>query len=86
MGRFHKDKLTLPNGAGELFFAATAAPSETMGACRKDTQAGSTGRPVAPINPFVTLLEGILEPVTHVPGPTDRHVWWPLYGDDPRGG
>ena len=30
-------------------------------------QAGDHGKPVAPSNPFVTLLEGIYEPVAHVP-------------------
>jgi hypothetical protein len=31
------------------------------------TRAGDHGKPVAPSNPFVTLLEGIFEPVAEVP-------------------
>ena len=47
-----------------LTFAALAA---TLGFHPTTIQAAGHGKPVAPSNPFTTLLEGIFEPVAHVP-------------------
>ena len=51
----------------KLKFAALAALAVALLVQTTTTRAGSKGRPVAPSNPFVTLLEGIFEPVTDVP-------------------
>jgi len=47
-----------------LTFAALAA---TLVFHPTTIQAAGHGKPVAPSNPFTTLLEGIFEPVAHVP-------------------
>jgi hypothetical protein len=51
----------------KLRFAALAALAVTLLVQTTITQAADRGRPVAPSNPFVTLLEEIFEPVAHVP-------------------
>ena len=51
----------------KLKFAALAALAVALLVQTTITQAGNKGRPVAPSNPFVTLLEGIFEPITDVP-------------------
>ena len=50
-----------------LKLAALAALAVALLVQTTITQAGNKGRPVAPSNPFVTLLEGIFEPVADVP-------------------
>jgi len=47
--------------------AALAALAVTLLFQTSITRAGDHGKPVAPSNPFVTLLEGIFEPVADVP-------------------
>src|SRR2546425_7335960 len=51
----------------KLRFAALAALAVALLVQTTIMQAGNKGRPVAPSNPFVTLLEGIFEPVADVP-------------------
>ena len=51
----------------KLRFAALAALAVALLVQTTIMQAGNKGRPVAPSNPFVTLLEGIFEPVAAVP-------------------
>jgi len=48
-------------------FAAMPALAVTLLFQTPTTQAGGHGKPVAPSNPFTTLLEGIFEPVAAVP-------------------
>jgi len=51
----------------KLKFAALAALAVALLVQTTIMQAGNKGRPVAPSNPFVTLLEGIFETVAEVP-------------------